>query len=88
MRALARSGEELAAIGKLRAALATREDSRLRYLLGRLLLRVSKEVEGSGMIELAREQLGLGEGGGEDVLAELDDLLVAEEDEADPGHDP
>ena len=85
MRALLAAGEEPAAAARLRALLLEENDPRLRYLLGRILVRMGKEVEGSQEIELAREELAAVESALEDLFRELDDLLVPEEDEPDPG---
>ncbi len=71
----------------MRAWLLEEEDPRLRYLYGRLLVAAGKEVEGSQEIEAALAELEAGEGGLEEVLAELEHPLSGEEDEADPGPD-
>ena len=52
------------------------------------MVQVGKEVEGSRQIELAREELGIGEGRLEDLLREVEHLLGAEKDQADAGPDP
>jgi len=80
-------GDELAAINRLRTALLAGPDPVLQELLGRLLVRVGKEVEGSRQIELAREELGAPEGHIEDLLREVEHLLGTEKDQADAGPD-
>ena len=82
-----RSGDELAAIARIQAILAEREDPALARLLGRLLIRVGKEVEGSALLD-AWEEVGAVERGLERLLLELEDLPPAQEDEPDPGPDP
>ena len=79
---------EIGAIARLKALLAEKDDPRLRYLLGRLLVAVAKEVEGSLELEAALSEVEAEKGGLEEVLAELDDLLSFEEDEPDLGGDP